>query len=36
MTIGLAEVREESRAERLLWMLLLPFVGFKRKDQTVA
>jgi sterol desaturase/sphingolipid hydroxylase (fatty acid hydroxylase superfamily) len=36
MTIGLAELREESRAERLLWMLLLPFVGFKRKDQTAA
>jgi sterol desaturase/sphingolipid hydroxylase (fatty acid hydroxylase superfamily) len=32
MTIGLAEVREESRAERLLWMLLLPFVVKKSDD----
>jgi sterol desaturase/sphingolipid hydroxylase (fatty acid hydroxylase superfamily) len=27
MTIGLAQFRDERRAERLLWMLALPFVG---------
>ena len=32
MTIGLPEIREETRAERLLWMLLLPFLGKKGDD----
>src|SRR3954452_5243071 len=32
MTLGVEQVREESRADRLHWMLLLPFLGRPEED----